>query len=433
MPSLLKQKTVVYRLGSKKGPKCSKNTPGAIKFTITSKLWYGQFKDAEGRTQRVPLCADKQRAREMLNKLVTDVKMHQIGMADPFAKQRKVSLLCPHCQSTGQKENKTACACPDRAHVTDYRRYLVAKGDTPDHVTLTIRRIGFVLEGINATLLEHLSPTQVVDYLSLKRREGMSVATSNHYLRAIKAFSAWLVRDRRTGQDVLKFLSILNAETDKRHRRRSITAEEFRTLLETTRASQRVFRGLTGLDRYMLYMLAGYTGLRCSELASLCPTSFNLATATVTVQACYSKRRREDTLPMHAELIKLFAEYLGGKAKNYPIWPGTWSKQASAKMLRHDLKEAAIPYRDEAGRVFDFHATRGQFISELARQGVHPKTAQLLARHSSINLTMNTYTHLAFVDLKAAVENLPPPPSDTSAGGKQEQSPESTIQQPKSH
>jgi integrase len=130
----------------------------------------------------------------------------------------------------------------------------------------------------------------------------------------------------------------------------------------------------------MLYTLAGYTGLRCSELASLTRSSFDLTEGTVTVNAGYSKRRREDVLPLHPELVKLFAEYLQGKTKDGTIWPGTWSKQASAKMLRLDLAEAGIPYRDEAGRVFDFHATRGQFISELARQGVHPKTAQVLAR-----------------------------------------------------
>ena len=39
-----------------------------------------------------------------------------------------------------------------------------------------------------------------------------------------------------------------------------------------------------------------------------------------------------------------------------------------------------------------------------------PKTAQLLARHSDINLTMNTYTMLGVLDQVAAVEALPPVP-----------------------
>lgn len=37
---------------------------------------------------------------------------------------------------------------------------------------------------------------------------------------------------------------------------------------------------------------------------------------------------------------------------------------------------------------------RKTFITNLTRTGAAPKTAQLLARHSDINLTMNTYTML---------------------------------------
>lgn len=107
--------------------------------------------------------------------------------------------------------------------------------------------------------------------------------------------------------------------------------------------------------------------------------------------------------------------------------------KASAKMLRADLAEGRkawiakagddvqerneregssfLSYRTSNGKVFDFHALRGQFISELARRGAYPQTAQKLARHSSINLTMNVYTHLGLKDLKAAVDSLPPPPN----------------------
>jgi integrase len=79
-------------------------------------------------------------------------------------------------------------------------------------------------------------------------------------------------------------------------------------------------------------------------------------------------------------------------------------------MLRGDLETAGIPYADEAGRVLDFHSTRHTFISRLAEGGVHPKMAQTLARHSSITLTMDFYTHLSIHDQTAALEKLPPLP-----------------------
>ena len=50
-------------------------------------------------------------------------------------------------------------------------------------------------------------------------------------------------------------------------------------------------------------------------------------------------------------------------------------------------------YKDHQGRYADLHANRHTFITNLARAGVSPKTAQTLARHSDIRLTMNVYTH----------------------------------------
>jgi hypothetical protein len=66
-----------------------------------------------------------------------------------------------------------------------------------------------------------------------------------------------------------------------------------------------------------------------------------------------------------------------------------------------------LAYVDANGRVFDFHALRHQFISNLAAAGVHPKVAQTLARHSTITLTMDRYTHLGLMDQTTALDKLP--------------------------
>jgi hypothetical protein len=47
------------------------------------------------------------------------------------------------------------------------------------------------------------------------------------------------------------------------------------------------------------------------------------------------------------------------------------------------------------------------FISNLAGSGVHPKLAMELARHSTITLTMDRYTHVGLLDMNAALESLP--------------------------
>ena len=76
-------------------------------------------------------------------------------------------------------------------------------------------------------------------------------------------------------------------------------------------------------------------------------------------------------------------------------------------MLRSDLEAAGIPYEDESERKADFHSLRHTFVTLLKDRNVHPKTAQTLARHSAIGLTMDTYTHSHAADEVAAIEALP--------------------------
>ena len=76
-------------------------------------------------------------------------------------------------------------------------------------------------------------------------------------------------------------------------------------------------------------------------------------------------------------------------------------------MVKRDVEAAGLQYEDEAGRFYDFHSLRHQFISNLAASGVHPATAQKMARHSDINLTLSRYTHVAREDEAKAVEGLP--------------------------
>jgi integrase len=178
---------------------------------------------------------------------------------------------------------------------------------------------------------------------------------------------------------------------------------------------------MPGPERALLYLLAMETGLRWSELASLTRSSFDLDgdPPTVTVQAAYSKHRREDILPLRpttaASIRRVFGEH--AVELKTPLFPHMPKNRMGSKMIRVDLTAAsergkpmgkpAIPYVDPSGAVADFHALRHSFISALAQGGVHPKTAQDLARHSDINLTLSRYTHTLLEDRSDALGTLP--------------------------
>lgn len=152
---------------------------------------------------------------------------------------------------------------------------------------------------------------------------------------------------------------------------------------------------MTGPERKLLYWLAVKTGLRAGELRSLTRASFAFDgdNPAVTVLAEYSKRRREDSLPLRRELVEALRPFLATKLPGAPVFKMPKHRKAMMKAFRADLEAAGIAYRNGAGRVADFHALRHTFISNLASGGVHPKVAQTLARHSTITLTMDRYSH----------------------------------------
>jgi len=237
----------------------------------SSPNWYGRVNG-----ERVTLCTNKTAAEQMLAELVKKAEMGKAGMGDPFEEHRKRPLA---------------------EHLADFRRFLEAKGNTPKHARQTCRRAEASISGCAFVFMADLSPSAVIDWLATEREAGrLTIQTSNYYLRDLKSFCRWLVKDRRAADSPLAHLSGQNAAVEDHRERRHLEPDDFAAFIEVARHGK-VVRKLPGPDRAMLYTLAAFTGLREAELVSLTPESFALDAdpATVTVEAGYSKRRREDT------------------------------------------------------------------------------------------------------------------------------------------
>jgi integrase len=359
--------------------------------------------------RRKPLSPNKDAAKLMLADLLKTVESEKGGVRDTFSDHRKTPLV---------------------AHLAAWGEVLAARGNSAEYVKLKVSRARKLLDACGFVFIGDLSASAVEAALAdMRPNPRCGIQTSNHYLAAVKQFARWLVKDRRAAHNPLAHLEGGNVKLDRRHDRRDLSEEELGRLFAATRAGERV-RRLSGPDRDMLYLTSVYTGLRASELASLIPESFALDDRpTVTVEAAYSKRRREDVIPLHPEIVTRLRPWLAAKAPGTSVWPGGWAKGKKAGvMLQHDLEAARaawiaeatdprerdrrersdfLAYRDAAGRCADFHALRHSFITRLVKAGIKPKEAQTLARHSTITLTMDRYTHVGLHDSAAAVESLP--------------------------
>ncbi len=364
----------------------------------TLSRWYIRIRDAGGRLRSVKGYRDKAATLAKATELERRFERQCAGLSDSHDEQARR---------------------PIGEHLAEFERDLSAKGRVPRHVRLVVSHVRRIIEACRFSTAADLRASRVQEFLGEERSAGMSAQTATHYVRNVRQFSRWLVRNLRIGEDLLVTLEGYRVESDRRLVRRALDSEEAARLLDATHGSAIKVRGLGGLQREALYLTAMRTGLRAAELASLTPHSVTLDAnpPMITLDARASKNRKAAALPLHREAVDLLRPLVMRTLPEARLWPGSWWKYA-AKMLRHDLDAADIPFEVDGERL-DFHALRHSLGTFACQAGMHPRLAQQLMRHSDINLTMQRYTHPAILDLAAAVENMPrirPAPREVATG-----------------
>jgi integrase len=322
--------------------------------------------------------------------------------------RRPLTNLMTGLRMSDPKTERLAAAerKPILAHLDDFRAALSSKGGDPKHVRQTRLYAARVIDLAATVSISGLTQSAVMVALSALRSEGLSARTLNAHLTAIKQFARWLQRDGRCLDNPLAGLSRMSEAADRRFVRRPLEADHARRLIDATRSAP-PWRGMTGPDRAMLYLIGAVTGFRRGELASLRPECFQLTQSppTIVCEAAYTKNGRTAEQPVPEALADLLRPWVAAKATDRPVFDTLPEK--TAEMMRADLIAAGIDPGDESGRVVGMHSLRHGFITSLAKAGVPLKTLMTLARHSDPKLTMNVYSHLTIHDTAAALDSLP--------------------------
>jgi integrase len=399
--------------------------------------YYGQFTDAGGNVHRVPLATDKEAALSMLVELIKKSERGHANLSDPFAKH------------TGRLLSE---------HITDFERSTCSKEVTAKYAKMTAQRLRAMVAGCEFRVIADINVDKVSTWLAEQRatQKRFGIGTTNRYAAAMATFCYWLCDPKRGNRCAINPYGeapVLNEQTDVRRQRRALSEDEIAWLLDSTDNGPTLF-GMTGRDRAMLYRMALMTGLRANELRTLTQDSFRLAgdRPAVVVEACYSKHRRKDVVPLHPEIVPLLQQWLADLAAETQAEPsilslkGTpagasgrvWNciaikERHTAETLRKDLaiararwieasadarerqaREASefLVYKTKAGYA-DFHALRHGFITRVFGSGIQPLLVQKLARHSDLSMTMR-YAHTEEDEVALAQTQVKPLPRLTS-------------------
>jgi len=382
--------------------------------------WYIEFKDHLETIRRLPAFTDKKLSEE-LGRKVEKLVAYRVNNEQPSGDLgRWIETLSPSIRQRlteiGILDKKRLAASQSLIdHLEDFRNDMAARGITEKQIQIVTSRVKRIFTGCGFRFWSDINAHKVEIYLADLRKptmregktvEGISYQTSNFYLTAIKEFCNWMVRNGRVSQSPVAFLKRLNVRLDRRHDRRALTIDELERLFKAAENGPAIL-GVSGYERKLIYMTAAGTGFRANELRTLTPECFDLAGTppTITIEAGYSKHRRQDVQPIRADLADLLRGWIADKPAGQSVFT---IPDDPAEMIRRDMVAAGIAYCDpETGLYADFHSLRHTYVSMVIAGGASPRTAMELARHSTPSLTFGRYGHAYLGDLTKSLDSLP--------------------------
>ncbi len=399
------QKITVVRYLDRHGNRVAKGTKGARKVREKSDKWYAVWR--EGRRQvRVPLSPDKESAQAMLADLLRQRERGKAGLVSPYKKHLERPIL---------------------EHAADYLASLRAQEVSEKHYSERSRCLLTVIGACQAHTLADLTAEKLDRYLSSL---DTSARTRDTYRAAALGFCNWLVGKDRLDRNPLDRTTKPKGEVVRI--RRALTPEQLQLLLNTTRQRpltefSTIRRGkrkgqqvatlrpvvrerltLLGRERSLIYKTAIYTGLRRGEIAALQVSHLHLDAEPYPYLHLPSEHTKNGERA-RLLLVPAFADELRQWVAETRRQPGDLLfsvRNEMVKTLKADLKAAGLPFRDEQGRVADFHALRMTADTMLGIAGVPPRVRQLFMRHSDIRLTLQTYDDSQLYEMQDAVKAL---------------------------
>lgn len=285
----------------------------------------------------------------------------------------------------------------DSTLVEEYLHFLaVERGaslNTLEAYSRDIRQFLEYAEASGAASPLAVNPENVTGFLGELRGQGLSPASVNRKLAAIRGFYKYLLREARLEENPLA-----RVETARTWMRLpgTLSRDEMETLLaqpaEATPAGIR--------DRAMLELLYA-TGIRVSELATL---TLNRVNRQMGFLVTVGKGRKERIVPVGQSALGWLGRYI---EQARPVFlkkkasTALFLNRSGERFTRQGLWKLIKKYAKMAGleRKVHPHTFRHSFATHLLEGGADLRSVQIMLGHTDISTTQ-IYTHVTRERLK---------------------------------
>lgn len=208
--------------------------------------------------------------------------------------------------------------------------------------------------------------------------------------------------------------------------RDAITHDEKRKFLEFVRNDKHFCKYYDGI--YILF----YTGMRISEFVGLTIKDIDLKEKTINIDHQLQRTSQMQyiieppkteagirVIPMQEEVCECFKRIIQNRKKP-KVEPMVGGKVGFLYLDKNEMPMVALHWekyfqhiREKYNSIYKVqmptitpHVCRHTFCSNMAKNGMNPKTLQYIMGHSEIGVTLNTYTHVKFEDAEEEMKRI---------------------------
>ena len=208
--------------------------------------------------------------------------------------------------------------------------------------------------------------------------------------------------------------------------REALTREQERRFLEFIKQDKHFAKYYDGI--FILFK----TGMRISEFVGLTVSDIDMKERKINITHQLQRKRNMEyiieetktgagtrTLPMSTEVYECFSRILKNR-KPPKIEPNIQGKVGFLFFDKNGNPLVALHWehyfkhiREKYNKIYKNelplitpHVCRHTYCTNMVKSGMNPVYVKALMGHSDIEITLNTYTHSSYDDLKAAVESL---------------------------
>lgn len=340
------------------------------------------------------------------------------------------------CKSLREKEREVQRAIDDgiqpnggQLTVVDLvQKYILQKKGVRESTKAGYKTVSNILkkEEFGAKRIDKVRLSDAKGWLiKLQEKDGKSYSSIHTIRDVLRPAFQMAVEDDLLRKNPFDF-QLVSVIVNDSVTREAITHDEKRKFLEFVKNDKHFCKYYEGI--YILF----YTGMRISEFVGLTVKDINLRERTVKIdhQLHRASRMRyiieppkteagKRVIPMQDGVYECFKRIIENR-KNPRIEPMVDGKSGFLYLDKNDMPMVALHWEkyfqhivEKYNKIYKVqmpkitpHVCRHTYCSHCASSGMNPKHLQYLMGHSDIGVTLNTYTHVDFDNVKKEVERL---------------------------